>query len=75
MKTQFEMQLLNQIRKYIRTLKSDGTVSMSADNLLQCVRPPSSSVPGAPNGTNAQYFYREMFRRLCGEIKTFNITF
>ena len=38
---------------------------MSVENLMQVVRPPSSSLDGAPRGTNAKYFYSEMFRNLC----------
>jgi len=63
--TPFQAGLKNQIRKFIRTAKQDGAVSMSVDNLIQCVRPPSSGIDGAPLGTNAAYYYRQMFREIC----------
>jgi len=59
--TPFERELEKAIKKAIRDAKRDGLVSMGLDNLMQVVRPPSSSLDGAPKGTNARYFYKQMF--------------
>lgn len=70
---QFEAQLLDQIRKYIRMSKQGGTVGMSVENLMQCVRPPSRFTEGAPGDP---FCYAQMFRKLCvDKIKNFSITF
>ena len=63
--TPFEIGLRNQIRKYIRTAKQDGTTAMGVDCLKQCVRPPGQHLDGAPMGTNVQYLYAEIFRNIC----------
>lgn len=63
----FETALREAIRKTIADAKADGTVSMSVDCLKQAVRSPRTSLNGAPVGTNAAYFYGEMFRRICAE--------
>jgi len=60
----FESALRKAIADAIKKEKRDGTVSMSMDNLMQIVRPPSSSLDGAPRGTNARYFYKQLFREL-----------
>lgn len=68
----FENALKKSISDKIREMKREGTVSMSMENLMQVVRPPSSSLEGAPRGTNARYYYVEMFRDLCGkEFRSF----
>lgn len=68
----FEIALKQAISDKIREEKRMGTLSMSADNLMQVVRPPSASLDGAPRGTNARYFYAEMFRNLCDkEFRSF----
>jgi hypothetical protein len=63
--TPFAVALVIAIRNAIRAARNDGTVSMSIDNLRQCVRPPSEHLAGAPRGTNASYFYAELFRDVC----------
>jgi len=49
----------------IRSLKASGVVNMSLANLQQIVPAPSSSLHGAPRGTNAAYFYATDFRDVC----------
>lgn len=66
---EFRAALLANIRSYIASAKRAGTVAMTVDNLKQCVRTPSPLLAGAPNGTNAQYFYAQMFRELCASDK------
>lgn len=60
----FRSQLENNILRAIRQAKKDGTVSMSLGNLVQITESPSAFLEGAPKGTNAQYFYREMFEEV-----------
>lgn len=70
--TPFESALKKAIGDKIREEKRDGMVSMSVENMMQVVRPPSSSLDGAPRGTNARYFYSEMFRNICNkEFRSF----
>ena len=57
--TPFETLLVRQIRKAIRDWKAEGTTGASVECLMQCVRPPSHTESGAPNGTNAQYYYAQ----------------
>lgn len=64
-RTPFQSELFKAIAAYIRAAKLEGTVGMSVDNLRQCVRPPSESLVGAPRGTNARYYYAQMFRETC----------
>ena len=64
-KSDFERELEKSIKKEIAKSKRDGMTSMSLDNLMQMVRPPSSSLAGAPKGTNARYYYKEMFRDIA----------
>lgn len=63
--TPFSNALAIAIRGYIKHARADGTVAMSIDNLRQVVRPPSSNLDGAPRGTNAAYYYAELFRDVC----------
>jgi hypothetical protein len=66
--TPFVAQLKNQIRKFVATAKQDGTVGMSVENLCQCVRPPSHTVEGAPQGGNVQWQYRTLFRETLASM-------
>lgn len=59
--TAFELALAANIRATIIAAKADGTTGMGLDSLMQATRPPSHSLAGAPTGTNARYYYREMF--------------
>ena len=61
----FEGALRTAIEAKRRELKREGITGMSIGNLMQVVRPPSASLAGAPMGTNAQYYYAEMFRAVC----------
>lgn len=63
----FRSELRDRIKKYIRAQKANGTIGMSVENLMQCVRAPSHMLDGAPFGTNAVYYYRDMFREICTE--------
>jgi hypothetical protein len=59
--TSFEKQLKANIATTVRNLRADGTVGMSVENLRQVTPTPSPSLEGAPRGTNAQYFYAQLF--------------
>lgn len=68
--TPFQTELKKQIRKYIRTLRAEGTVAMSVENLMQCVRSPLTDLGGgAPLGVNRQYAYAQLFREVCESSK------
>ena len=62
---EFRTELQKRILQYIKSARRDGTTGMSRDNLFQCVRPPSESMSGAPRGTNARYYYSQMFTEIC----------
>ena len=47
--------------------KRDGITSMGIDNWKQITRTPSGSLDGAPRGTNAEYYYAEMFREMAAK--------
>lgn len=57
------------IIKKVREHKRNGVVSMSIDNLKQVVNAPSQYMEGAPRGTNARYYYSEMFTTIVLEDK------
>ena len=61
----FEGALKSAIAAKRRELKREGITGMSIGNLMGVVRPPSAFLDGAPRGTNAQYYYAEMFRAVC----------
>lgn len=67
--TSFEERIVVNVREAIRLAKRQGVVGMSVANLMQTTRPPSASLDGAPLGTNAPYYYREMFRRVVAGMK------
>lgn len=64
--TPFEQDLETLILRTITTLRKDGTVRMSIDNLRQ-VTPTPKTLAGAPTGTNASFVYSQMFKRICEE--------
>ncbi len=45
----------------IKAERNAGTMSMGARNLLQIVKTPSHGLQGAPQGTNAQWVYAQIF--------------
>ena len=61
----FRDQLAREIRRTILEAREAGTMGMSMECLMQCVKSPSSDLDGAPRGTNARYFYNQMFREIC----------
>lgn len=67
----FELALRRAIAAKVKEEKAAGTVSMSLENLMQVVRPPSSSLEGAPKGTNARYYYAEMFKDFVKDFRSF----
>ena len=69
-KMNFREALTRQIRKSIHDAKSDGTVKMSVDNLLQVTRPPGNTLEGAPTGGNLEWQYRQLFREVCESNQT-----
>jgi hypothetical protein len=62
----FRDALAKAIREKIRELRADGTVGMSLANLYAVVRAPA--IAGAPLGTNAAYYYREMFEEVARKV-------
>lgn len=56
----------------VSSLRRDSCDGMSLDNLRQLTAAPSHFLDGAPRGTNAVYFYGELFaeeaRRLVPEF-------
>lgn len=66
--TDFASALKTAIIDAIDTARADGTVGMSADNLFQVVRAPSASLNGAPRGTNARYYYKEIFNEVVASL-------
>ncbi len=63
--TPFTAALVANIHVRIARLRRDGTVSMSIANLLQVTPTPQSNLQGAPRGTNAAYYYKQLFREVC----------
>lgn len=73
---EFKIELEKRIKKAIRELEKEGTNATSLPCLMQATRPPPHTLPGAPLGTNARYFYVEMFNDICKNsafIKSFLI--
>lgn len=68
----FKEKLEQEILEKIKKLDGDGTTGMSLDNLFMIIRPAPSweSLKGAPLGTNARYYYKIMFQKVCTENKT-----
>lgn len=56
-----EKEITDNIMATIKEAKKDGTVGMSLDCLRQCTKTPYHG----PVGTNAQYFYKQEFERIC----------
>jgi len=65
--TEFRTELEKRIREAVAMHRKDGCTRMSLDNLMQTTRPAPAFLAGAPRGTNAQYYYREMFRQVARE--------
>lgn len=61
--TPFEIALAANIRATIKTEKAHGTTAMGMETLYRTVPTPHPSLAGAPTGTNARYYYREMFTK------------
>ena len=64
----FEWELSAAMLRKVTELRDDGTAAMSLANFKQVVTPPSDRLEGAPRGTNARYFYNELFNRLAREL-------
>lgn len=60
--TPFQTQLQANLRAKVQEWLADGAVGASVPCLLQCVRTPPRHLAGAPNGPNAPYYYRQIFR-------------
>ena len=65
--SKFKTELVQAIKRQIKQLKDDDTTGMSVENLFMIVRHPSMNLKGAPVGTNARYYYRQMFEDVCKE--------
>jgi surface antigen len=59
----FFQQLKKNIRDTVTALRKDGTASMSIDNLRQVVPTPPRDLAGAPQGTNSQWLYAQLFEK------------
>lgn len=62
----FKTELVKNIKEYIKTLRREGTVSMSVANLRQCVPTPKTNLE-APTGPSG---YVALFDQVCAEEKT-----
>ncbi len=62
---EFEAELEKRIQAWIHTARKQGDVGASVECLIQCVPNPPSHLKGAPNGTNARFYYHRMFREIC----------
>jgi len=71
LKSPFKTELTKRIAECIRANRADGTTAMSLDCLFQNVRPPSPGLAGAPLGTNARYYYRQMFNEVVAASPAF----
>ena len=67
--TPFRQQLSANIQATVSRWLADGTVGASVPCLLQGVRTPPSHLDGAPRGTNAPYYYRQLFRETLAATK------
>ncbi len=60
------------ILRKIAEMRQNRTAGVSLDTLRQCTPAPSEFLDGAPRGTNAVYFYGEIFaeeaRRMCPDF-------
>jgi hypothetical protein len=63
--TPFERMIGDNIRLTVRVLRRDGITRMSLANLRQMTPSPYANLVGAPRGTNAAYFYAEIFERIA----------
>ena len=64
MNTTWKSALANAVAEKLNSLRKDGIVSMSADNLFQVLRFPS----GGPVGTNARWAARQVFNEVVAEL-------
>lgn len=66
------------ILRQVAILRADRVQGMSVENLRQLVKAPSHMLDGAPRGTNAGYFYAEIFaeeaRRMVADFLLSNST-
>lgn len=67
-KSPFRLALEAAIKSLVRYERARGTVGMSIANLFAVVRPPSITLAGAPLGTNARYYYRELFNEVAPAV-------
>ncbi len=67
LETPFAKALAVNIRAKVAELKADRTVGMHPDNLMMLVRTPSVT-KGAPLGTNARYYYKQLFREVLASM-------
>ena len=61
--SEFERKVSEAIKRTIGELKADQTTAMSRDNLLQVTRVERGMWQGSLCGTNAQYYYHELFNK------------
>ena len=63
--TQFEKDLKASILRTVAQAKQEGTVGMGLANLRMITNPPSYYTEGCPRGTNAQYYYAQLFEQVA----------
>jgi hypothetical protein len=64
----FQRQLAANITQAIQAAKAEGMTAASLSTLRAITKTPSAQLAGAPNGTNAQYQYAELFKDLAEAI-------
>jgi hypothetical protein len=64
----FQAELAANIAKAIQGAKAEGMTAASLSTLRAITKTPSPHTAGAPNGTNAQYQYAELFKDLAEAI-------
>lgn len=71
----FARQINENLTRTVQRMKKLGTVGMSVDNLRQVTPTPSPTLLGAPKGTNAGYYYAQLFREVVAarKFRGFNI--
>jgi len=67
-KSPFKVALVANIKATIKTEKANGTTAMGLETLYRTTPSPSHSLAGAPLGTNAAYYYKEMFVEVARKI-------
>jgi hypothetical protein len=63
--SEFERALEKNIKRRVARARREGLVGIGLRCLRAVTPPPSALLDGAPRGTNAPYYYAEMFARVA----------